>query len=66
MKTRLLIAYDGTDYSGWQIQPNGVSIQGTMEEALQTLLRRPTRLIGSGRRHRRTSKRSFSRARALP
>lgn len=48
-KTKLLIAYDGTDYSGWQLQPNGVSIQALIEKALQTILRRPTHLIGSGR-----------------
>lgn len=49
MKTRLLIAYDGSEYSGWQVQPNSVSIQGTLEETLEIVLRRPTRLIGSGR-----------------
>lgn len=48
-KTALVIAYDGTDFSGWQVQPNAVSIQGILENLLQILLRHPTRLIGSGR-----------------
>lgn len=46
---RLHILYDGTDYSGWQIQPNADSIQERLEKALATLLRHPTRVIGSGR-----------------
>lgn len=47
--TRLTIAYEGTSFSGWQIQPNSVSIQSLVEQALTTLLRAPTRLIGAGR-----------------
>ena len=30
--------YDGTNYSGWQIQPNGVTIEQKLNEALQALL----------------------------
>ncbi len=43
------IAYDGTRYSGWQVQPSSPSIQGTIEKALFTLLRTPLRVIGAGR-----------------
>ena len=43
------IAYDGTRYSGWQVQPGSPSIQGTIEKALFTLLRKPIRVIGAGR-----------------
>ena len=43
------ISYDGTPYSGWQIQPNAPSIQEEIERALKTLLGTPTRLIGAGR-----------------
>lgn len=48
-KYRLTIAYDGTRYSGWQIQPNSNSIQEMIEKALQTLFKRPIRLIAAGR-----------------
>lgn len=46
---KLLIAYDGTLYHGWQIQPNGISIQEVLEKALETFLRKKVHLIGSGR-----------------
>lgn len=46
---KLLISYDGTNYSGWQIQPNAPTIQQTIEDALQILLKKPTRIHGSGR-----------------
>lgn len=45
----LKIAYDGTSYSGWQRQPNGPSIQQTIEEALRTLLQEEVKIVGSGR-----------------
>ncbi|AJE02514.1 tRNA pseudouridine(38-40) synthase TruA [Geobacter pickeringii] len=46
---KLIIEYDGTNYAGWQVQPNGVSIQETMETALGALLKGPVRLHSSGR-----------------
>src|SRR5450631_1293469 len=49
LKYKLIIAYDGTLYSGWQIQHNGVSIQELLEKALLTLLRTPTPAYASGR-----------------
>lgn len=49
LKYKIALAYDGTCYSGWQIQPNSISIQGLVEKALQTLLRTPIRIIGAGR-----------------
>jgi len=48
-KYKLTLAYDGTAYSGWQIQINAVSIQSLLEGALSTLLRTPTSVIASGR-----------------
>jgi tRNA pseudouridine38-40 synthase len=48
-KYYLKITYDGTRYSGWQIQPNSLSIQETIEKALSTLLRKSLRIIGAGR-----------------
>lgn len=46
---KLLIAYEGTNYHGWQIQPNGVSIQSTLENALKIILRNEVRIFGAGR-----------------
>lgn len=43
------MAYDGTRYHGWQIQPNGISVQETLQDALATLLRRPVPVTGAGR-----------------
>lgn len=44
-----MISYDGTHYSGWQVQPNGISIQGKIQEALQKILKHEVLVIGSGR-----------------
>ena len=46
---RLLIEYDGTNYQGWQVQPKGPTIQGTLEEKIGVLTGGPVQLIGSGR-----------------
>lgn len=46
---KITITYDGTNYSGWQVQPNGISIQEKIQEALSIFLRHNTHLIGSGR-----------------
>lgn len=45
----LTIAYDGTRYGGWQVQHNALSIQGTIQLVLQTILQMPIALSGSGR-----------------
>lgn len=45
----IYLCYDGTAYHGWQIQPNGSSIQATLMQALSTLLRRPVEVTGAGR-----------------
>lgn len=43
------LCYDGKPYHGWQRQPNAVSVQQTLEEALSTLLRLPMAVVGAGR-----------------
>ena len=48
-RVRLIISYDGTNYVGWQIQPNGVSVQSLLEKALYELVGETTRVEGSGR-----------------
>lgn len=45
----IYLAYDGTRYHGWQIQPNGISVQQVLQEALQTLLRCQISVTGAGR-----------------
>ncbi|HXF28756.1 MAG TPA: tRNA pseudouridine(38-40) synthase TruA [Chlamydiales bacterium] len=45
----LTIAYDGTNYSGWQRQPHLTSIQEVIEKAIQTITREKVPLIGSSR-----------------
>jgi tRNA pseudouridine38-40 synthase len=46
---RLVIEYDGTRYVGWQVQPNGPSIQAEVERALATLRKAPVRVTAAGR-----------------
>ncbi len=45
----ITLSYDGTRYHGWQIQPNGISVQARLQEALSTLLRQPVSVTGAGR-----------------
>ena len=46
---RITVAYDGTDYVGWQRQANGISIQALIEDALRALDGRDVTVIGAGR-----------------
>lgn len=48
-KYKLIISYDGTAYPGWQVQPQVVSIQALIQEALKTALREPISLTGCSR-----------------
>lgn len=45
----IYLAYDGTNYHGWQIQPNGISVQECLMKALSTFLRQEIEVIGAGR-----------------
>ncbi len=49
MRYFLELAYNGTRYSGYQEQPNQITVQGAIEEALQLLLQQPTKTVGCGR-----------------
>jgi tRNA pseudouridine38-40 synthase len=48
-KYKAIIAYDGTDYSGWQYQDNALGIQQVVEETLECLEGAPVRVYGSSR-----------------
>ncbi len=46
---RMTLAYDGTDYLGWQLQPQGVTIQSRLREALAKIAGEPITVVGAGR-----------------
>jgi tRNA pseudouridine38-40 synthase len=71
MRTILLILeYDGTAFSGWQLQPNGRSVQEVVEAALTRLLGEPVRVHAAGRTdagvHARAMPAHFKTSRHLP
>ena len=46
---KLTIEYDGTNYHGWQIQPNGITVQEVIQNALAALTKTQAQIIGAGR-----------------
>ncbi|NQT25051.1 tRNA pseudouridine(38-40) synthase TruA [candidate division KSB1 bacterium] len=46
---KLHLEYDGTDFAGWQIQPNERTVQSEVEKALEILTGETIRIVGSGR-----------------
>ena len=48
-RIKLTVAYDGTNYCGWQIQPNGITIQQVLEECLLSLFGEKIRISGASR-----------------
>jgi len=49
MRYFIFFGYDGTNYHGWQIQPNANSVQQELQHALSTLLRGNVEVVGAGR-----------------
>lgn len=49
MRYFVTLSYDGTRFHGWQIQPNGISVQGELEHGLSLLLRTTVQVTGAGR-----------------
>ena len=49
MRYFLKLSYNGSPFHGWQSQPNAVSVQQTIEEALSVILRAPVSITGAGR-----------------
>ena len=45
----IYFSYDGAAYHGWQVQPNAVTVQQVLEDALVKLVRQPVPLMGAGR-----------------
>jgi tRNA pseudouridine38-40 synthase len=46
---KVVLEYDGTNFSGWQIQPNGRTVQEELERALRQISGSPVRVAGGGR-----------------
>ena len=46
---KLTLSYDGTNYSGWQSQPDRPTVQGALEAALEGITQEKIRVAGSGR-----------------
>ena len=49
MRFFITLSYDGTRYHGWQVQPNGSSVQEKLQWALSTILRQDIQVTGAGR-----------------
>ena len=41
--------YDGTNYHGWQVQPNSITVQNQLEKVISTVLNKKIGVIGAGR-----------------
>ncbi|MGH9582230.1 MAG: tRNA pseudouridine(38-40) synthase TruA [Bryobacteraceae bacterium] len=48
-RLRFEVAYDGTDFNGWQVQPGLPTIQGTLEQVIGAIEKRPVHVAASGR-----------------
>ncbi len=48
-RIKMVLAYDGTDFSGWQYQPEGQTVQATLEKAIEAVVQHPLRVIAAGR-----------------
>jgi tRNA pseudouridine38-40 synthase len=46
---KLTLAYDGTDFAGWQVQPGARTVQGTVRDVLERITGEPITVTGSGR-----------------
>jgi len=46
---KMIVEYDGTEFSGWQIQPNKRTVQGILQDAIASYTRLPIKLVGAGR-----------------
>jgi len=69
-RVKLVLEYDGTEFVGWQVQPNGRSVQAVVEGALAALLGAPVKVAAAGRTdsgvHALGQVAAFTAPRALP
>lgn len=49
MRVKLVVAYEGTNYCGWQIQPNGITVEQVLNETLSSLLGEEITVTGASR-----------------
>lgn len=49
MRVKLVVAYEGTNYCGWQVQPNGITIEEVLNRALSELLHEDIQVVGASR-----------------
>ena len=49
MRYFIELAYDGINYHGWQVQPNGNSVQAAVQKAISTVLQEEIEIVGAGR-----------------
>ena len=49
MRVKMVVAYDGTNYRGWQVQPNGITIEEVLNRELTALLKEPVTVAGASR-----------------
>ncbi len=49
MRYFIYLSFDGRSYHGWQIQPNSISIQSTLQKSISTILRSDIDIVGAGR-----------------
>ena len=48
-RIKLIVSYDGTKYRGWQVQPNGITIEQVLNRTLSELLSEEVAVIGASR-----------------
>ena len=48
-RVKIVVAYDGTNYCGWQLQPNGITIEEVLNKGIGRLTGEDIRIIGASR-----------------
>ncbi len=48
-RIKMIVAYEGTNYCGWQVQPNGITVEEVLNAKLAELLKEPIKIIGASR-----------------